>query len=66
MYKVQILHYRDGLLKSEEESKIEILKSGFSEKVFTIAQEYSTLYGIFAVIIAVFIGWFANLIFRRI
>jgi len=66
LFKVKILHYRQGLLISKEESTIKISKSGISATIFNIAQEYSTLYGIIAVVLAVFIGWFSNLIFRRI
>ena len=66
LFLVKILHYRNGVLISEEESKINITKSGISAKIYKISQEYSTLYGIFAVVLAVFIGWLSNVIFRRV
>ncbi len=66
LFEVKILHYRDGALISKEESKINITKSGISASIYKIAQEYSTLYGIFAVVMAVFVGWLSNVIFRRV
>ena len=66
LFIVKILHYRNGILISKEESKINITKSGISANIYKIAEEYSTLYGFFAVVLAVFIGWLSNVIFRRI
>ncbi len=66
MFNVIIMHYRKGSLISREESSIKISKGGISATIYNIAQEYSALYGIIAVVLAVFIGWLANMIFRRI
>ena len=65
-YNVKILHYRKGNLISQEESKIKINKTGISANIYNIAQNFSAIYGIIAVIIALFVGWFTNFIFRRI
>ena len=65
-YNVKILHYRKGNLISQEESKIKINKTGISANIYNIAQNFSAIYGIIAVIIALFFGWFTNFIFRRI
>ena len=64
-FDVKILHYRNGDLISKEKNTITVSKSGFSAEIYKIADNYSTLYGIFAVLLAVLIGWSANLIFRR-
>ena len=66
LFIVKILHYRNGILISKEESKINITKSGISANIYKIAEEYSTLYGIFAVVLAVFMGWLSNIVFRRV
>ena len=66
LFMVKILHFRNGILISEEESKINITKTGISANIYKIAEEYSTLYGIFAVVLAVFIGWFSNIVFRKV
>ena len=54
------------MLVSQDLSKIKVTKSGIGANIYNIAHQFSTLYGILAVIIAVFFGWFANFIFRRI
>ena len=51
---------------SKELSTINVSKSGVSAEIYNIAQNYSTLYGIFAVILAVLVGWGTNLIFRKV
>ena len=66
IYNVKILHYRDGNLISQEESKIKIDRTGVSANIYNVAQNYSAIYGIIAVIVALFFGWFTNFIFRRI
>ena len=66
IFNVKILHYRNNKLISKETSTINVLKSGISAEIYDIAQNYSTLYGIFAVLLAVLIGWITNLIFRKI
>ena len=65
-FEVKILHYRNSKLISKELSTINVSKSGVSAEIYNIAQNYSTLYGIFAVILAVLVGWGTNLIFRKV
>lgn len=66
IFNVKILHYRNNTLISKERSTINVSKSGMSAEIYNIAQDYSTLYGIFAVLLAVLIGWITNIIFRKI
>lgn len=66
IFNVKILHYRNNKLISKERSTINVSKSGISAEIYNIAQNYSTLYGIFAVLLAVLIGWITNIIFRKI
>ena len=65
-FEVRILHYRNSKLISKETNTINVSKSGISAEIYNIAQNYSTLYGIFAVLLAVFIGWGTNLVFRKV
>ena len=65
-FEVKILHYRNSKLISNELSTINVSKSGISAEIYNIAQNYSTLYGIFAVLLAVLVGWGTNLIFRKV
>jgi uncharacterized protein (TIGR02186 family) len=66
IFNVKILHYRNNKLISKERSTINVSKSGMSAEIYNIAQNYSTLYGIFAVLLAVLIGWITNIIFKKI
>ncbi len=65
-FEVKILHYRKSKLVSQQINSINVSKSGISAEIYDIAQNYSTLYGIFAVLLAVIVGWGSNLIFRKI
>ncbi len=65
-FEVKILHYRNSELVSQQINSINVSKSGISAKIYDIAQNYSTLYGIFAVLLAVLVGWGTNLIFRKV
>ena len=65
-FEVKILHYRNNKLISKEYSNINVSKSGVSAEIYDIAQNYSTLYGIFAVMLAVLIGWGTNVIIRKV
>lgn len=65
-FEVKILHYRNNKLISKEYSNINVSKSGVSAEIYNIAQNYSTLYGIFAVMLAVLIGWGTNVIIRKV
>ena len=65
-FEVKILHYRNSELVSQQINSINVSKSGISAEIYDIAQNYSTLYGIFAVLLAVLVGWGTNLIFRKV
>ena len=65
-FEVKILHYRNSKLLSQQINSINVSKSGISAEIYDIAQNYSTLYGIFAVLLAVLVGWGSNLIFRKV
>ena len=65
-FEVKILHYRNSKLVSQQINSINVSKSGICAEIYDIAQNYSTLYGIFAVLLAVLVGWGSNLIFRKV
>lgn len=43
----------------------EVRKVGFERWIYDLAHDYSLLYGILCVLLAIFTGWFANLVFRK-
>jgi uncharacterized protein (TIGR02186 family) len=46
-------------------SAFEVVKVGFEQFVATAARDYGLLYGMTTVMMAVFTGWFASVVFRR-
>ena len=65
-YKVKILHLRDGLKISEENTNIFVKKTGFEARIYSFAHNYSAFYGVFAIILAILAGYLAALSFRKI
>ena len=64
-YNVRIIHFRNGRFIAEDKTAIAVKKAGFSAIIYHLAHEYSIFYGIFAVVFAIFAGWFAAAIFPK-
>ena len=47
------------------EQRFLVEKVGFEKWIYDLAHQYSLIYGILAVLLAIFTGWFANLVFRK-
>ncbi len=66
-YVAETLLIRDGkIIVADDKVEIEIGKTGFEQFVSIMAQQYSLLYGAFAVIVSLLLGWFAGFVFQRI
>jgi uncharacterized protein (TIGR02186 family) len=57
--------FKNGDFVQETSSTLLILKAGLEEKIYHTAHAYSFLYGIGAVLVAIFIGWLGRVLFRR-
>ncbi|MTI18809.1 hypothetical protein E1162_16300 [Rhodobacteraceae bacterium RKSG542] len=57
--------YKDGVKLSEVEQTLSVAKTGFEQLTYSLAYEQPALYGIMAVILALFTGWMAGIIFRK-
>ena len=57
--------FKDGKKLDEVTHTFEVRKVGFEEWIYNLAHQYSLLYGILCVLLAIFTGWFANVIFRK-
>ena len=57
--------FKSGVFVRETSAQLAILKSGFEQRIFDTAHEYSFLYGIFAVCLAMLTGWLGRVLFRR-
>ncbi len=64
-YSARILVFSDGTLVATERESFWVAKSGFEARVFNLAERRPFLYGLGAVAVALFAGWFAGVIFRR-
>jgi uncharacterized protein (TIGR02186 family) len=64
-YGVTVYLFRDGALLATDQSEIRIAKTGFEQFTFDLAHNQGLIYGLICVILAVFTGWLAGIIFRR-
>jgi uncharacterized protein (TIGR02186 family) len=65
IYDVDVKLFADGALIAQSTSAIEVIKVGFEQFVADAARDYGFLYGLTIAAIALLIGWFASVVFRR-
>jgi uncharacterized protein (TIGR02186 family) len=66
-YIAETLLIKDGrVIVADDKVEINIVKSGFERFITILAQQHSLLYGAIAVLISLFLGWFAGFVFRRL
>lgn len=65
LYRVEALVVDSGDVLAKEARTIQVGQVGFNARVYLFAQDYSFLYGVFAVIMAFVIGWSAFTFLRR-
>ena len=64
-YTVTVFLVRDDRVVSAQTTPLLVSKTGIGADVFAFAHNYSALYGVASVLIALFAGWLAGAIFRR-
>lgn len=64
-HKVTAFLFRNGHVLNTNESSFRIEKVGFERWIYDLAHEQGLLYGIMAVLLAIFTGWAANAMFRK-
>jgi uncharacterized protein (TIGR02186 family) len=64
-FAIDVKLFADGKMVARTNSALEVIKVGFEQYVADAAQDQGLLYGIATVIIALSIGWFASVMFRR-
>ena len=57
--------FRKGELIASRVDSFDVEKVGFEKRMYTLAHEYSILYGFIAVLVALSTGWLASVIFGR-
>ncbi|MGH6763002.1 MAG: TIGR02186 family protein [Phyllobacterium sp.] len=65
MHKARAFLFRNGEFLRESSTNLQIVKAGLEQRIFHAAHEYSFLYGLFAVFLAVITGWFGRILFRK-
>jgi len=64
-HKARAFLFRSGMFVKENSAQLEIRKSGFEQSIFRAAHDYSFLYGVFAVSLAMITGWLGRIVFRK-
>ncbi len=65
LYTAEVYLFNDGQLTAMQFTPFQVSHSGFEAWLHTAAHQYSLLYGIAAVLIALLAGWVASVIFHR-
>jgi uncharacterized protein (TIGR02186 family) len=64
-YAIDVKLFVGGALVARTNSALEVIKTGFEQYVADAAADYGLLYGIITAMMALLIGWFASIVFRR-
>lgn len=64
-HKARAFLFRNGMFVKETSTQLAIVKSGFEQAVFRLANNHSIFYGFVAVGLAMITGWLGRLVFRR-
>ncbi len=64
-YRVGVFLFRDQAFLAGTNETLAIAKGGFSERIARAALDFPLAYGLVCVILAVFTGWLAGVVFRR-
>ncbi|WP_430513077.1 TIGR02186 family protein [Pannonibacter phragmitetus] len=65
IYTVDTFLLKDGEMLAHDQKGLTVAKTGFEQMTFDLAHEQPTLYGLAAIMLAVFTGWLAGVVFRR-
>lgn len=64
-FSVTTYKFKDGQVVNAQTTPLQVSKIGIGARIFDFAHRYSALYGIAAILIALFAGWLAGAMFRR-
>jgi uncharacterized protein (TIGR02186 family) len=65
-YSADVYLFNDGALTSMQSIPLHVDKTGFDAWVYDLAENHSVLYGLFAVLFAVIMGWGASAIMKKL
>lgn len=64
-YQIEVYLLRDGRVVSAQTTPLIVSKIGLEADVFDFAHDYSAIYGLIAILVALVAGWLAHIAFRR-
>ncbi len=64
-YGIDVQLFAGGAPVARTNSALEVIKAGFEQFVADAARDHGLLYGLFASLMALAIGWFGSVVFRR-
>lgn len=64
-YKVTTFLFSGGVLLDQQEQVLTVGKTGFEQVTFNLSRQHSAIYGALAIILALFTGWLAGVIFKK-
>jgi uncharacterized protein (TIGR02186 family) len=64
-YTAQVYLFRNGYVISEQSTPFSISNSGLERQIYRLAHADPVAYGLFAVMVAVLLGWISSLFFRQ-
>lgn len=65
-YTAEIYLFKEGRAVSMSRKTLAVRKAGVEAAIFEFAHQHSAIYGLFAIMIALFAGWLAGAIFRKV
>ena len=66
LYGAEIYLFQNGRAISISRKTLAVRKAGVEATIFEFAHQHAALYGIFAIVVALFAGWLAGVIFRKV
>ena len=64
-YTVDIVLYSGGVQLARQQTNFEVIKTGIEQRLASGAYDWPLLYGFATVLLALFLGWGASVVFRR-
>lgn len=64
-YAIDVKLFTNGEMIARTSSALEVIKAGFEQFVADAARDWGLLYGLASALMALVIGWFASVVFRR-
>lgn len=64
-YTIDVKLFAGGEMVARANSALEVIKTGFEQFIADAARDHGLIYGFATALMALFIGWFASVVFRR-